>query len=268
MVTLADNLTAASPARGSNGARRHGAPGARSGAATTDANVGSIERAASIVGGGLLALYGAKRNDLGGALLALVGAALVQRGATGHCQVYEGLGIDTTSEGGLRLTKQHGDAAVLDASKAVKVEHSVTIQRPAAELFRFWRNFENLPRIMEHLESVTVLDATRSHWQAKAPAGTSVEWDAVIHNEIPDRLIAWKSADEATVPNAGSVHFTELGAGRGTEVKVILEYDPPAGKVGEAVAKLFGEEPAQQVREDLDRFKSVMESEGAPTGRP
>ena len=270
MVILADNVAAAPRARGANGARYHDVPVSPRPGLAEQPNVGSIERAASLVGGGLLAFYGTKRKDLGGALLALVGAALVQRGATGHCPVYEGLGIDTTSEGGLGLTKQHGEAAVLDASQAIKVERAVTIQQPAADLYRFWRNFENLPRIMHHLESVTVLDGTRSRWKAKAPAGTSVEWDAVIHNEIPNQLIAWKSVDEATVPNAGSVHFNELPGGRGTEVKVILEYDAPAGKLGRAVAKLLGEEPDQQVREDLRRFKAVMESGEAPTteGQP
>ena len=267
MVTLAENVLAAPSARDGNGARHGDGASTREGGAT---NVGSMERAASVIGGGALALYGAKRKDLGGALLALVGAALVQRGATGHCPVYRQLGMDTSSAGGLRLRKQHGPSAVLDASKAVKVECAVTIARPADELYRYWRNFENLPRVMKHLESVTVLDATRSRWKAKAPAGTSVEWEAVVHNEIPNELIAWKSVDEATVPNAGSVHFREAPDGRGTEVEVILEYQPPAGEAGRVVAKLFGEEPEQQVREDLRRFKAVMESGEAPTtaGQP
>jgi uncharacterized membrane protein len=270
MVTLADNVASAPRARGGNGTRRGSAESAPRVSGQGGANVGTVERAASVIGGGALALYGTKRKDLGGALLALVGAALVQRGATGHCPVYEGLGLDTTSEGGVSLRRQHGPAAVLDAARAIKVERAVSVMVPAPDLYRFWRNFENLPRIMDHLESVTVLDPTHSHWTAKAPAGTSVEWDAVIHNEIPNELIAWKSVDEAQVPNAGSVRFRELGDGRGTEVKVTLEYQPPAGRLGRMVAKLFGEEPEQQVREDLRRFKAVMESGEAPTteGQP
>ena len=269
MVTLADNVVTKTRARGAADATQR-APAASSAVAADTRNVGTVERAASLAGGAALAVYGAKRKDLGGAVLALLGAALVQRGASGHCPVYEGLGLDTSAPGRIGLVQQHGPNAVLDASKAIKVERAVTIALPAADLYRFWRNFENLPRIMNHLESVTVLDSTRSRWKAKGAAGTTLEWEAVIHNEIPDRLIAWKSVDEATVPNAGSVHFDEAPGGRGTEVKIVLEYQPRGGKLGQMVARLFGEEPEQQVREDLRRFKAVMESGEAPTteGQP
>ncbi|TMC89174.1 MAG: SRPBCC family protein, partial [Chloroflexi bacterium] len=139
--------------------------------------------------------------------------------------------------------------------------------------YRFWRNFENLPRFMEHLKSVTVIDNKHSHWVARAPAGTSVEWDAEIINERENELIAWRSVGDATIGNAGSVHFTPAPGGRGTEVKVVLEYDPPAGRAGVIMARLFGEEPDQQVREDLRHFKEIMEAgeipttEGQPSGR-
>ncbi|MBA2635101.1 MAG: DUF2892 domain-containing protein [Sphingomonas sp.] len=226
------------------------------------------ERTASAIGGGLLALYGIRQRNATGALLALVGGALVQRGVTGHCQMYGALGMSTAedNEGGL-LERKHGPAAVLDASKAIKVERAVTIEMPAEELYRFWRNFENLPRIMAHLESVTVRDGKRSHWKAKAPAGQSVEWDAEIIREEPNRLIGWRSIDEATVPNAGSVHFDKATGGRGTTVRVVLEYQPPAGRLGQLVAKLFGEEPDVQVREDLRRFKAMMEAGEVPNSR-
>ena len=117
---------------------------------------------------------------------------------------------------------------------------------------------------MRHLESVTVVDETRSRWKAKAPAGQSVEWDAVINHEEPNARIGWKSEGNATVPNAGSVRFSDAPGGRGTEVHVTLEYDPPAGRLGRLVAKLFGEEPDVQVREDLHRFKASMEAAAAP----
>ena len=230
-------------------------------------NVNRLERVASVLGGGALALYGARRKDVTGVLLGVLGGVLVQRGASGHCPLYSALGATSAGDGeklldgeDARPKQQHGRAAVLDASKAERIEHSVTIAREPAELFAFWRNFENLPRIMGHLESVTVLDAKRSHWKAKAPAGMTVEWDAVVHHEIPNELIAWKSAEDASVPNAGSVHFRSAPGGRGTELRVILEYEPPAGKVGVAIAKLFGEEPDVQVREDLRRFKHTMET--------
>ena len=119
---------------------------------------------------------------------------------------------------------------------------------------------------MDHLESVTVLDENRSHWVAKAPVGTRVEWDAVIHNEIENELIAWRSLPKADVNNAGSVHFNSVGEGA-TEVRVVLSYQPPAGKLGAVVAKLLGEEPSTQVDDDLRRFKQVMETgEVATTG--
>jgi uncharacterized membrane protein len=147
------------------------------------------------------------------------------------------------------------------------------VNRPAAELYRYWRNFENLPKFMDHLESVRTTGEKRSHWVAKAPAGTTVEWDAEIINEKENELIAWRSLENADVDNAGSVRFQEAPAGRGTEVRVSLEYDPPGGMVGAAIAKLFGEAPDQQIQEDLRRFKQVMEAgerattEGQASGR-
>jgi uncharacterized membrane protein len=162
---------------------------------------------------------------------------------------------------------------VLDAAHAMRVERSVTISKAPEELYAFWRDLENLPRIMRHLESVTVLSPARSHWRAKGPAGQHVEWDAEIINDIPNELIAWKSVDEASVPNAGSVRFVRAPGGRGTEVHVELEYEPPAGRIGAVAAKLFGESPDIQVREDLRRFKQMMETgeaattDGQPTGR-
>lgn len=144
--------------------------------------------------------------------------------------------------------------------KGIKVEESVTVSRPVLDVYRFWRDFQNLPRFMDHLESVTVIDDTHSHWVAKGPAGSRIEWDAVIHNEVDDELIAWRSLPESEVDNAGSVHFTPTPDGTGTDVRVVLSYEPPAGKLGAAVAKLLGEEPSQQVADDLRRFKQVMDS--------
>ncbi len=232
---------------------------------TDHVNVAGTERLVSLGAGAVLALYGAKRKDWVGGALALVGAVLVERGATGHCAVYQAVGMNTAEGAQGGVEQQHGRSAILDASKSVKVERAVTIDAAPDELYRFWRNFENLPRIMDHLESVTVIDETHSHWKAKAPAGTSVEWDAVINNEVANELIAWKSVEGATVPNAGSVHFTPAPGNRGTVVKVVLEYQPPAGKLGAMVAKLFGEEPDVQVREDLRRFKATMETGETPT---
>lgn len=152
----------------------------------------------------------------------------------------------------------------------IHVTHSFTINRPRAELFAFWRQFDNLPRFMNHLQSVKTSGGNRSHWVAKAPAGRTVEWDAEIINEVPDETIAWRSLAGADVDNAGSVRFIDHPGGRGTIVKVSLDYIPFGGRVGQIVAKFFGEEPKIQITEDLRRFKRLMETGEIPTidGQP
>jgi len=150
--------------------------------------------------------------------------------------------------------------------KGVHVRRAYTVNKSASDLFDFWRNLENLPKFMTHLQEVIVLDEKRSHWKAKAPAGTSVEWDAQIINEEKDKLISWRSLEGASVQSTGSVRFIETGD-RGTEVRVVLEYIPPGGQVGKLVARLFGEEPSQQIQEDLRRFKQLMEAGEIPTSQ-
>jgi uncharacterized membrane protein len=156
----------------------------------------------------------------------------------------------------------------------LQLQASVTVNKSPDETFAFWRDLTNLPRFMQHLESVTPTagSANRSHWVAKAPFGTSVSWDAEITSEEPGRRLAWRSLPGSRIDNSGTVHFAEAPGDRGTEVKVVLHYDVPGGRLGRAVAKLFGEDPVQQVRDDLRRFKQVMEtgdivrSDGLPGG--
>ncbi|NII59314.1 SRPBCC family protein [Sphingomonas aerolata] len=145
------------------------------------------------------------------------------------------------------------------------VGRTVTINRPAAELFAYFRDFTNLPRFMENVVSITPIDATRSHWVVKAPAGRTVEWDAVVTDETTDRVIAWTSEPGADVANSGRVEFRDAGA-RGTIVTATIVYDPPAGIVGKIVAKMFQREPAIQARRDLRRFKQLMETGEIATG--
>jgi uncharacterized membrane protein len=137
---------------------------------------------------------------------------------------------------------------------------AITVNRAPEEVYRFWRNFHNLPRFMSHLESVQVMDERRSRWVAKAPAGTTVDWEAEIIEDRPNELIAWQSLEGADVENSGSVRFQRAPGGRGTEVRVKIVYNPPGGAIGEVIAKLFGENPEQQVKGDLYRFKQVMET--------
>jgi len=236
---------------------------------TPKVNVGQAERWASAIGGGALALYGITRGSLGGIALALVGAALLQRGYTGHCNIYDVIGYSSAGDEDLR----NSENVTVPAGRDIKVEKSVIINRTPEELYRFWRNFENLPRFMNHLEAVQVIDDKRSHWIAKAPAGRSVEWDAEIYNEKDGEMIAWRTLENADVASAGSVHFESATGLRGTVVRVVLKYDPPAGKLGAFIARLFGENPEQQIEEDLRRFKQLMETgevattEGQPSGR-
>jgi uncharacterized membrane protein len=214
-------------------------------------NVSETERIASALGGGVLTVLGLTKGGLGGWALALLGGGLAWRGVTGHCDVYGALKINTAGRGP-RASVQHGEG--------VKVEKSVTINKSPEELYRFWRNFENLPRFMKHLEAVKVLDDKRSHWTAKAPLGTTAEWDAEIINEKEHELIAWRSVEGSSIPNAGSVRFERKPGATETVVRVAVNYEPPGGTVGVALAKLFGEEPEQQIEEDLRRFKQVMEA--------
>jgi len=141
----------------------------------------------------------------------------------------------------------------------MQVKKAITINRPVEEVYQFWHNFENLPRFMQHLESVQTTGSKQSHWKAKAPAGTTVEWDALVVTDTPNALIAWQSVEGADVTNSGVVTFTPAPGGYGTEVRVELDYNPPAGALGKTVAKLFGEEPEQQIKDDLRHFKQILE---------
>ena len=133
------------------------------------------------------------------------------------------------------------------------------VNKSPDEVYRFWRSFENLPRFMKHLESVEDLGDGRSRWKAKGPAGTKVEWEATIIADVPGEVITWRSLENSDVDNAGAVRFEKAPGGRGTIVKVNIQYNPPAGVIGATVAKLFGEEPEQQLDDDLRRFKQVLE---------
>lgn len=215
-------------------------------------DAGDSQRMLYAAGGGALALVGLVRRDLPGVALAALGGSLAYRSVTGEWPFAGKPGID--------------------ADYSVRVETSITIDKPAEEIYSLWRNFENLPRFMSHLESVTVQNGNRSHWVAKAPFGRQVEWDAEIINEEANRLIAWRSVGDADVESAGSVRFERAPGGRGTEVRVKIEYMPPGGSAGALVARLFQEEPNQQVRDDLRHLKQLLETgevatnDGQPRG--
>ena len=184
-----------------------------------------------------------KRNDE----RRLAGAATVVTGA---------LVLDLLAA--IRLSRSAGEA------DGLRAHASITVNRPPEEVYAYWKDFSKLPSFMWHLESVKVRDGGRSHWVAKAPAGRTVEWDAEITRDMPGELIAWRSVGRTPVPNEGTVRFArapqEKGRSTGTEVTVDLRYQPPAGRLGAAVATLFGEDAEQQVKDALRRFKQVMET--------
>jgi len=194
------------------------------------------------------------RNRVAAATAAVAGVTVVDF-LTGQQLIQQpGNGSEQTTNGS-RMAQQNRQT-----SRGVHVTQSLTINRPRNEVYGFWHNFENLPRFMAHLESVQVLDNNRSRWKAKAPAGTTVEWEAETIEDRPNELITWRSLPDASIPNSGSVRFKDAPGNRGTEIHVELRYQPPGGKLGSLIAKLFGEEPEQQVKGDLRRFKQVMET--------
>ncbi|MEH2061328.1 MAG: SRPBCC family protein [Nostoc sp.] len=221
---------------------------------TSQSEASEVERWASLISGGAMVLMGLKQGSLRGVLTALAGGGLIYQGATKQStiqQAQEAIGIN----------------------QPIKVEKTVTINKSAEELYRFWHNFENLPTFMKHLKSVKVYNEKRSHWIANAPLGNSVEWDAEILEDRENEFISWASVEGADVDNSGFVRFQKAPRDAGTEVKIVLEYNPPGGALGATVAKLFGEEPEQQIGDELRRFKMLMETgeiattEGQPSGR-
>lgn len=219
----------------------------------TEAN--ETERWASLLGGGAMVLMGLSQRSLRGVLMAAAGGGLIYQGATKQSTIKQ-------AQQAIGMTQQ-----------AIKVEKTVTINKPVEELYRFWHDFENLPRFMKHLKSVKVYDAKRSHWIATAPLGGSVEWDAEILEDRENTFISWASVEGADIDNSGFVRFKQVPGNRGTEIKVVIEYFPPGGALTATFAKLFGEEPEQQLGDDLRRFKMLMEAgeiatnEGQPRGK-
>lgn len=218
-------------------------------------NVGRAERLVSVAGGVALGVLALRRKGLPGALLGAVGSILLHRGATGHCMVYGALDIDTAERG----------AAAVDGEEAPSsVTASITINRNSHDLYHFWRDFRNAPRFMDRVVGVEILDDERSRWTAAGPMGRTWEWESQVTDDVHGELIAWESLPGADLPNRGWVQFVDVDGGR-AEVRYFLEFDPPAGVVGQAIADAFSQVPKELVRDDLRRFRALMESEAAPT---
>jgi uncharacterized membrane protein len=214
-------------------------------------SISLVERWCAMGAAGALIGFGISRRSLPGLLLAAGAAPLAYRGVTGRWPA----GLD-------RILRSSGDTRVaLSGSGGINVRESVRLECPVDEVYRFWIRLENLPTFMDNLVSVTDRGGGRSHWIARGPGGVPVEWDAEIINEIPNNVIAWRSLPGGDVVTAGSVTFQAArGEERSTQLTVTLQYDPPAGRLGAMVARMFGREPQQTIREDLRRLKQLLEA--------
>jgi uncharacterized membrane protein len=203
--------------------------------------------------GALFLVVGASRRSVSGACLVASSVPLLYRGITGRWpNVLNGhLQTDDTR-------------AALAGKRGVHVRESVRLELPVADVYRFWRRLENLPRFMTHLHRVTETADGRSHWIAAGPAGLTVEWDADLISEVENAVIGWRSLPGSDVVTAGSVNFRTARDGRSTQVSVHLQYAPPAGRAGALIASLFGREPSQTIREDLRHFKQLLEAGEIP----
>jgi uncharacterized membrane protein len=226
-----------------------------------DVNVGGFERGASVtLGTALLALAFSRRRVPGAFAFGLAGAYLAWRGATGHCPLYEALDTGTAED---------DDDERLDAGghDDVSIEAAATIARPPDEVYAFFRRLENVPRFMAFVESVQPTGATRSRWVARTPTGQTLDWEAEILEDQPGQLIAWRSDPAALVHHTGAVRFRPAPGGRGTEVRLDVEYDPPGSAVGRSIAVLFGSATEYRVDEDLRRLKQILEAGETATTR-
>lgn len=211
-------------------------------------NVGSVERVASITGGALLTGLGIRKGGVGGIMAILSGLALIHRGATGHCALSSALGREPCSS--------------TTVPEPVHVHVSITVNKPREEVYAYWRAVENLPKFMRHLTQVNQTNDRRSHWEAKVPGGLgSIEWEAEITREKENELIAWKSVDRADVDNSGEVQFRDAPGGRGTDISCTISYRPPQGSLGKGVAQLFNPVFKRMIRDDIRRFKEIIEGD-------
>jgi uncharacterized membrane protein len=221
------------------------------------ANVGPMERASSMLAGSALVAAAWFRPSSQRWMLLGAGTALMIRGATGYCSLYHALGID-------RCDRRERDG--VPGNEGVRVEYTVDIHCPAADLYQFWRCVDQLPKILRHVESVQAVDEWHSHWVARGPLGPALEWDAEIINEHENQLIAWQSVHGADLKNAGSVRFEPLDE-EITRMKVCLELQPIGGTAALTLARLFGTDPQRELETDLERFKDFAERELTPTSQ-
>ncbi|HET9251731.1 MAG TPA: SRPBCC family protein [Candidatus Eisenbacteria bacterium] len=214
-------------------------------------NVATLERVVCAAVGGKIVLDGLRQRSWRGVALAIAGGELLRRGWTGHCRLYEALGVSTAVDRALSLPGAPEDAR--------ETEHRVMIEAKFPEyLYRLWKQPETLGRVMEQFADVTWSGPDRAHWRVRTPLGKSFEWEAWTVEDREEQVIRWESLPGAEVPSDGAIEFLRV-PGRGTEVVLRLRFDPPGGAIGDALAKLWGMSPATLAVRALDRFKELAE---------
>jgi uncharacterized membrane protein len=211
-------------------------------------NVGPMERFLSVAAGAALLRKCANRSGVSRGLLGAASLELIRRGVSGRSYAYQFLGIGRRRSNG-----------AIPYELGVPLQDAITINRDIEEVYSFWRNLSNLPAFMERLREITVEDNTHSRWVMRGPGDSEVAWNAEIHNEVKNELLAWRTTGPSDVNSAGSVRFRPAAGGRGTQVIVKLQYDPPGGQVGVLASHLLGFHPGRQLREDLKRLKTILE---------
>jgi len=222
-------------------------------------NVTDAARAATVFLGGLLVLRGLARPSVWSLPRVVLGGVLAVRAVRGRSLLYWAVRPRTTAESCQR-------AGPSTSPHALVVEKSVCIDRPRAEVYRFWRALENMPRFMSRVQAVEIGPDDTSHWIVKGPGGATLEWRARMTANAPGELLAWSTVEGSDVRHEGKVQFSTLPGTSGTMVHVWLRYEPVGGKLGALAARLFGEEPAQHVEGDLRRLKQILEAGEVATG--
>lgn len=219
-------------------------------------NVGDMERRLSLAGGAVSALLGLRRGGLMGLIMTGLGAMLMYRGGTGHCAMYERMGVSTSRSSDKGLFGR-------SSSSSPRLHASVTINRDRSEVYGYWRDFSNLARFMRYIEEVRPTGEKTSHWTADVPMAGQLEWNAEVTADVPDDRIAWRSVEGSEVETRGEVRFRS--SPHGTEVEVEMSYQLPGGTAGAVASKLARSLTQAMLREDLRRFKRLMEAGETPT---
>jgi len=214
-------------------------------------NVQGFERVASVSGGVVLLARGLRQGGVAGLFQAVVGGMLLARGVTAKCPVKRALAATAFEK---QLAQENG------WHSATAITTRIIIRRPRNQVYAYWRNFNNLSHFMKHIERIEMLSDNRSRWVVKAPAGQTVEWTAHVMEDVPDRRIAWETEYDADIRSAGWVEFEDTPDGRGTQVSVMIAYEPPGGKLGHLAARIWHEDPATQLCEDLENLKAILEA--------